>query len=289
MELLQLQYFRTAARLQHFSKAAAFHGVPQSSISRTIARLEAELSCPLFTRTGKHVTLNEYGIVFLDKVTLALDSLSRGVSELESMTQTKRGNIRLAVRETSKLLPDILSAFLAIHPDAGFSLVQHQGSAAVPDDFDLCITALPVEEASLHCQELLTEDIQLAVPANHAFALKPSVDLAQAREERFIGLTAGKSLRRVTDAYCSLHGFTPNIVFESDDAATVRGLIENGLGIAFVPLKSWKTVPSDRIRLLPIADMDCQRTIAVCWFQGQTLSPAADAFRRFIVAWYAML
>ena len=52
MELLQLKYLCTAARLENFSRAARHHNIPQSAISKTILQLERELGVQLFIRTG---------------------------------------------------------------------------------------------------------------------------------------------------------------------------------------------------------------------------------------------
>ena len=42
MELLQLKYFQTVARLEHMTKAEELH-IAQPSLSKTIARLEKDL------------------------------------------------------------------------------------------------------------------------------------------------------------------------------------------------------------------------------------------------------
>ncbi|GMA57787.1 hypothetical protein GCM10025858_22900 [Alicyclobacillus sacchari] len=51
MELLQLEYFQTVARLQHMTKAAEELQIAQPSLSKTISRLEEDLGVPLFDRT----------------------------------------------------------------------------------------------------------------------------------------------------------------------------------------------------------------------------------------------
>ena len=72
MVLLQLKYLCTAARLENFSRAAKFHNIPQSAISKTIAQLERELGVQLFARNGNRVTLNERGKLFCREVSRAL-------------------------------------------------------------------------------------------------------------------------------------------------------------------------------------------------------------------------
>lgn len=52
MEILQLKYFQTIARLQHMTKAAEELQIAQPSLSKTIARLESDVGVPLF-RPGR--------------------------------------------------------------------------------------------------------------------------------------------------------------------------------------------------------------------------------------------
>ena len=53
MELLQLEYFLRVARSGNVSQTAAEINVAQSSVSRSIARLEESLGFPLFERVGR--------------------------------------------------------------------------------------------------------------------------------------------------------------------------------------------------------------------------------------------
>src|SRR5919201_1751528 len=68
MDLLQLHYFRTVARLEHVTRAAEELRVAQPALSKTIARLEAELAVPLFERLGRRGALNAFGRAFLPHV-----------------------------------------------------------------------------------------------------------------------------------------------------------------------------------------------------------------------------
>lgn len=290
MELLQLKYFRAAAEYENFSRAAALYNVPQSSISKTIANLEQELGYKLFSRSGKRVVLNNFGQAFLAKVDLALNSLDDGRQTLAELAEQQQGNIRLAIWEGSRLLPRILTDFRVRHSQARFSLIQHTPvqhalTAGPAADFDLCISALPLEDEHLAYTELLTEEIQLALPVRHPLSGNSTVSLADLKADSFISLASCKSLRRMTDASCYLAGFEPKVIFESDDAATVRGLIENGLGVAFIPIKSWQMERSDQIRFMHIADIECQRTLAISWHKDRFLSALTQEFRQFVIEW----
>ena len=86
MELTQLRYFQAAAKYEHITQAAAELYTSQSSLSKTIARLEQELGQTLFDRVGNHIRLNSSGRQFYQAVNLILQTLDDSVAELKQET-----------------------------------------------------------------------------------------------------------------------------------------------------------------------------------------------------------
>lgn len=84
-------------------------------------------------------------------------------------------------------------------------------------------------------QEILEEEIYLAVPANSPLAERESVDLRQLREEGYIRLGNGWQLRQICDNFFHQAGVRPQMIFESNSPESVRNLIAAGLGIGFWP------------------------------------------------------
>jgi len=68
MDLTQMQYFVLVAENGSTAKAAAEAMVSQSTVSKSILRLERELGIPLFDRQGIHLVLNPAGKEFLQQV-----------------------------------------------------------------------------------------------------------------------------------------------------------------------------------------------------------------------------
>ncbi len=64
MELTQLDYFLTVARLEHMTMAARELRITQPALSHAISKLEHEIGVPLFERNGRNVQLNRYGKMF---------------------------------------------------------------------------------------------------------------------------------------------------------------------------------------------------------------------------------
>lgn len=286
MELLQLKYFQTVAKLEHVTQAAGELHIAQPALSKTIALLEADLGVKLFDRSGKYIKLNAYGKAFLKRVEIALSSLEDGKRELKDMTNETFGDIKLAILAGSNIITELLTSFRKIHPHINFQLVQHYQNNLNALDYDLCISSLPVALKNISSIPLFTEEIFLAVPNSHPFANRESIDLYEAANENFISLRTGTVLREVTDLLCHSAGFSPHIIFESDDPTTVRGLIRAGVGVAFVPEISWGGSTGASVVLINIKAPECKRTLAIISREDRYLPSAAKLFREFTVSYF---
>ena len=65
MNLFQLRYFVTLAKMQHYTRAAHELCITQPSLSHAISQLEAELGVALFEKSGRNTTLTSFGEEFL--------------------------------------------------------------------------------------------------------------------------------------------------------------------------------------------------------------------------------
>ena len=61
MNLFQLRYFVTLAKMQHYTKAAHELCITQPSLSHAISQLEAELGVALFEKSGRKTTSQVLG------------------------------------------------------------------------------------------------------------------------------------------------------------------------------------------------------------------------------------
>lgn len=289
MELLQLKYFQTVARYEHVTRAAEELHIPQPALSKTISILEKELGVLLFDRRGKYIHLNQYGRAFLKRVELALTAIEDGKNELNDLAGKTSGGVKLAVLAASNLLPELLSSFRKEYPHISFNLIQHFPSSITKPDFDLCISSSTMKLEGTNSTPIVKEEIFLAVPVEHPLAKRTSVHLSEVAGDDFISLKAGQSLRELTDSFCQYAGFTPHIIFESDDPSTVRGLIRAGQGIAFIPAITWGGATGTSMKLLHIEEPVCERTLSLSYTVERYLPQAARLFRQFAIDYFAKL
>ncbi|MEK8171222.1 LysR substrate-binding domain-containing protein [Streptomyces sp. M19] len=237
----RLAQFAAVARHEHVTRAAHRLGVPQSTVSRAMARLEADLGVALFARNGRAVSLTPAGRTFLHAVERALAEVERAAESVRSDADPATGRVAFGFLHTlgSETVPGLLRAFRADHPRVRFQLVQGYGEAMIErlraGGLDLCLTSPLPDAPDLAVRRLDEQRLRLVVPDDHPLAARKRVRLAEAATELFVTLEPGYGLRRITDALCAEAGFTPRIAFEGEEAETLRGLVAAGLGVALLP------------------------------------------------------
>jgi DNA-binding transcriptional LysR family regulator len=292
MELLQLKYFQCVARLEHMTKAAEQLQIAQPSLSKTIARLEEDIGVPLFDRRGRQVRLNAYGRIFLERIDRAFMELTEAQREIRDLAGLNQGTITLSV-SVPRILPELLGAFFAEYPDVRLRQVLQSTSAMMRDlengEVDLCISSVPIMGPDIVWQPLMTEEIFLIVPPHHELANRDSVCLREVSHLPFISMNEGFGFRDLTDGFCRQAGFVPYIAFEGDQPDVIGGLVQQGLGIAFVPALTWRKTSQRMTHRLRILDPVCQRTIGLAWSRRRYLSQAAQCFRDFVVKFFEQM
>ena len=290
MDLLQLRYFRTVARLEHMTQAAQELYISQSSLSKTIAHLERELGVSLFNRQGRQIQLNQYGKAFLRRVEQVFAALDDGQRELADLASREQGRVALASMSVY-LLPGLLQAFRERYPGISIRLFGNPRQETLAQlergEVDLFFSAPPIERPGIEQVSLMMEEILLAVPPGHWLAERETIRLGEVAREPFLALKPGYSLRELTDTFCKQAGFTPSIVFEGDEPVALLHLVKAGLGIACIPALAWKSVPEIAVTRVHIVEPRCQREILLLWSKERYLSVAARELRDFMIAYFA--
>ncbi|MFD2329540.1 LysR family transcriptional regulator [Cohnella sp. GCM10020058] len=287
MELLQLQYFIAVARLEHMTEAARSLHVTQSSLSKTIQRLEESLGVPLFDRTGRQLRLNAFGSRFLRRAERALFELEQGKQELSDLTDQKESTLKLAMT-TASTLPGILKAFRKRRPSVHFHAQMANLTEMIAllrrGEVDFCITSPAVEEEGIRCQVVFDDPFVLAVPKGHRLADRNSVSLGELRDEWFVGVKKGYGTRDWLDAVCDAAEFAPRYVYEGNEPARLSALVEADIGIAFMP--GTARYPQANVRYLSLEDAGLTREIALLWHESRYLSEAALDFREVVFGYF---
>jgi DNA-binding transcriptional LysR family regulator len=290
----RLRQFIAVARKEHLTRAAEALGVPQPTLSRSMARLEEDLAVPLFSRPGRAIRLTRHGRLLLDAAERAVAALAGPVDRLAREADPARGRLALAFLHTlgTDAVPRLLRDFRAGHPDVRFTLVQ--GGADVllarllAGEVDICLTAPLPAEPGVAVRALDEQRIDLFVPAGHRLARRPGIRLAEASGEDFICMEPGYGLRIIADELCRAAGFAPRIAFEGEEVATASGLVGAGLGVALLPATP-SLLADPAIAGVRVTAPKAVRTVGLAWLEtGQAMGPVC-AFRDFALGYKGRL
>ncbi len=95
MDIRELRLFIETAHTGSFAAVARAHDVDPSSISRTIAGLEAELGIRLFHRTTRKLSLTEAGDIYLRQIEPLIEGFVRAGDEALAVSTGPVGTLRL--------------------------------------------------------------------------------------------------------------------------------------------------------------------------------------------------
>ena len=111
MELADIRAFVRIAEMSGVSAAARTLGLPKSTISRSLSRLEAEVGASLVDRSTRHLRLTDAGVLFRPYAERILADVDEAGTALDGFAGTPRGTLRVsapfafAVAMVSPMLP----------------------------------------------------------------------------------------------------------------------------------------------------------------------------------------
>ncbi len=282
MELQKLKYFHTAAKLQHMTRAAETLCIAQPALTQAIKSLERELGVELFARRGRNIVLTECGTYLKDRLDTLLPELDGLPEELARLKHRETSTIRLNILAASTFVIDTVVQYRRMHPGVVFDLEQN----ARMQFCDIVVTTNGAPETGAKGSRkryVKEERIYLAVPKDSAYARCQSIDLREVREEGFVLLSSSRLFGVICNSFCSIAGFTPKILFESDSPAAVQNIISTGTGVAFWPEHAWGPGRNQNVVLLPISYPVCQRQLIFELHDRTPTSRYAEDFYEFLL------
>ncbi len=291
MELHQLQYVVEVANQKNFTRAADKINVSQSTLSQQIGKLEDELGVKLFDRNSRTVGLTQVGEDFINQAKILLDNLEKSKQIVQEYKGLLKGTLRIGVIASLGRIDfaNLMTEFCRQYPDVKLEIVQ-AGTYGLLEklaskSIDIAFVILPADDQyrDISFRHLAYDEFILALPPSHRFAGKPTIDLAEVAEEKFIFHPATDRMFFLCMEACVNAGFHPNIVCESNHSPTCLSLISAGMGIGFFPLEKIENTKID----LAIARLSAplKKDIVLAARKEGGLSPVAARFHNFVLQW----
>lgn len=285
MNLNQLYYFKTIARLEHFRLAAEKLNISQPSLSAAMANLEDELSVVLFEKNGRNIKLTNSGKIFLKYVENSLEILEEGI---EKVTNTKKSSITIAYvfPLSTEYVPKIIKNFMnsGKGKEIEFSLKQELTSEIVAGiknlKYDLGFCSKVESEKDIIFEPVIEQEIVLIVHKNHALAKKKEISLKNIEGYDFITYVKDSGLGQFLNNIFKENKINLKVKFECENEQEIVGLVSQDFGISVVG-KTPLLEHNDLIQI-KINDLKEKRYIYLAYLKNKPLKPHIKKFLEYV-------
>ena len=157
----KLSLFIATAEAGHITHASEILGISQPTLTRALAKFEAELGVELFSRTTRRLSLTTEGTRFLPLAQRLLHQMEDAFDVLHGHAQDITGRVSLTMGSTvgGTLMPPMLKLFIRRYPGVRVGVVESYGlettKAVRSGQVDLGIGTPQGDIAGLRCDLLL--------------------------------------------------------------------------------------------------------------------------------------
>jgi DNA-binding transcriptional LysR family regulator len=243
IELRHLQCFVVLADELHFGRAAARLSMTQPPLSVNIRRLEERIGTRLFDRDSKGVRLTAAGEAFRGHAQALLARLDEACQLARDVGDGAVGRLRVGIVGLLlyRGLPQWLHDFGRSHPGIEVCVIElnsrEQLEMLPRGELDIGFVLGRHIPEMLTAREVFTEPFVACLPQSHPACSRPSIRVADLRDEPFVLFS-----RRVSPDYyaqvvdvCVEAGFYPRVRHEPRHWLSVVALVSQGVGVAIVP------------------------------------------------------
>lgn len=150
LDLNDVALFVRVVQSRSFSAAARERGVPVSTVSRRIARLESAVSTRLLERTTRTLRLTDAGREYFDHAKRAMDDLAQGTEQVRELQTEPSGRVRISAPiALGPAVAGVVYTYLSRHPGVSIDLeLDGRRPKLLENGFDIAIVAEKLEDTS---------------------------------------------------------------------------------------------------------------------------------------------
>ena len=238
-DLDALLIFGKVVESRSLSKAAAVLGMPKSTVSRKLTKLEADLGIKLLRKNTHQLTVTDLGEkVYAHAVNILAEA--NGVRALvEGSRQEPQGELRVAIPVFVGIdyASRVGAAFLQRHPHSRLDirLVDNMVDP-IKDGFDVVFGTGPLQDSTLIARKVFS--LELFLCASPAFVQQldePITDPTQLDAVPFIDFGFGGPRKLAVTKHKRRHELSPQVRARANNFQVCKQYILQGLGVGAMP------------------------------------------------------
>jgi DNA-binding transcriptional LysR family regulator len=287
--LRQLRTFNEVARQHSYTAAAKALHLTQPAVSMQLRQLELAAGLPLLEQTGRRVHLTEAGRELL-RYAAGISALLREAEDaMKALQGVGGGELSLAVTSTAKYFaPQLLAEFRRSHPEVRLRLAVSNREAVVRElsenTVDLAVMGRPPRGLETEAAPFARHPIAIIAAPDHPLVGRKRLPLKRLAGETFIIRERGSGTRAAMEHVFAERGFRARDAMEMSSNETIKQAVMAGMGIAFLSMHTiGLELRAGRLALLTVSGLPVMREWYVIHRRGKRLTPAAQAFKSFLL------
>ena len=284
MELYALQVFLTVATEKSFSRAAEKLLRTQPAISLALQRLEIELREKLIDRSGKELILTDAGRTVLDYARRFQSHQQELDNSIAELRDNSAGRLTIGANESTTLyLLRHIERYREMYPKVKVQ-VRRSLSSKIPNELldgnlELGVISYDPADERLRSKVIYSDALAFVVSPKHRLAHRKTVSLTELGSEVFIAHNVISPYREVVLREFQTHKVPLRMEVEMPTIETIRKLVQNNVGVAFVPrMCVEQEIEQGTLCEVRIKQIHVERQIRLVYPTRRALSHAARAF-----------
>ena len=285
----QLRVFNEVARHLSFVRAAESLHLTPPAVTMQIKELEGHVGMPLFERAGKKVSLTtagEYMLVYARKILATVKDAEDAAARLQ---RAETGVLTIGMVSTAKyFMMRMLADFRSKHTGVDIRLSMGNREQLVrmlqANEVDIAVMGRPPKELQTRAEPFAAHPHVFVSAPDHPLVERGPLTLDDLRPYDFIVREPGSGTRVAMEKFFEDHHVEPRLKMQLHSNETLKQAVMAGLGLGFVSLHTiGLEIEQGLIHVLDIKDAPVVRAWNVVHTQSKMLSPAAEAFRYFML------
>ena len=290
MDFKQIEAFVNVVRYKSFSKAADATFFTQPTISTHIRNLEKELGVKLLDRKSRVVEMTPQGTKFYKYAVEMINARAQAFDALNNNKDSVEGILEI---QTSSIpgvtfLPEFLAGFRRENNGIQY-YVSLSDTQTVIDNIierrgEIGFIGEAITSNAIESTKVSSDKVILIAP--NSFGINDHITMSEAVSYPFIWRETGSATRKSFESAAVALGYDKE-VFEVaalfDDMDSIIRSVEAGLGVAIISEKVASAL-GNRVKMVEIDDFGESRSFYMINLKSISLSPAAEAFSKYVKA-----
>jgi DNA-binding transcriptional LysR family regulator len=238
LDLTDLRIFARIADAGSISGAARALGVPKSSVSRSLVRIEGAVGAMLIERSTRRLTLTDAGLLLQRHARRILDDVGEAEDAIAGFVGVPRGTLRVSAPPSFAAGPlgPMLPAFVARYPEVRVVLsFDNQPIVQLPDDVDVAIRAGALPDSELIARRLASTELVTCASPSYLATFGTPATVEDLRDHRLVTLFDRRTIWRFRTSAGAMQELVAEPALVVPEHAIARTVLLGGAGIGQLP------------------------------------------------------